>query len=159
MLPIKPVCLALALFSTASIACSGVPYAAFYYQPWGQGTKYIVEDSDGYGIDFPDIHLPQAYFMRQHRSSFFMLEERFISKNKSTCKSKCSYFWRRHPDLNWGIEVLQTSALPLGYGAVLNCTLSLSKKCQLNLIGIKRMERMTRLELATSTLARWRSTG
>lgn len=23
--------------------------------------------------------------MRQHRSSFFMLEERFISKNKSTC--------------------------------------------------------------------------
>ena len=27
-------------------------------------------------------------------------------------------FWRRHPDLNWGIKVLQTSALPLGYGAV-----------------------------------------
>ena len=26
--------------------------------------------------------------------------------------------WRRHPDLNWGIKVLQTSALPLGYGAV-----------------------------------------
>ena len=25
---------------------------------------------------------------------------------------------RRHPDLNWGIKVLQTSALPLGYGAV-----------------------------------------
>ena len=24
---------------------------------------------------------------------------------------------RRHPDLNWGIKVLQTSALPLGYGA------------------------------------------
>ena len=61
--------------------------------------------------------------------------------------------------MNWGIEVLQTSALPLGYGAALNCTLSLSKKYQLNLIGIKRMERMTRLELATSTLARWRSTG
>ena len=61
--------------------------------------------------------------------------------------------------MNGGIEVLQTSALPLGYGAVLNCTLSLSKKCQLNLIGIQRMERMTRLELATSTLARWRSTG
>ena len=107
----------------------------------------------------PNIHMPQAYFMRQRRSSFFMLKERFISKNKSTCFCKCSYFWRRHPDLNWGIEVLQTSALPLGYGAVLNCTLALSKKCQLNLIGIRRMERMTRLELATSTLARWRSTG
>ena len=26
-------------------------------------------------------------------------------------------FWRHHPDLNWGIEVLQTFALPLGYGA------------------------------------------
>ncbi|MBP2628572.1 MAG: hypothetical protein H6Q68_3283, partial [Firmicutes bacterium] len=26
--------------------------------------------------------------------------------------------WRRHPDLNWGIEVLQTSALPLGYAAL-----------------------------------------
>ena len=26
-------------------------------------------------------------------------------------------FWRRHPDLNWGIRILQTLALPLGYGA------------------------------------------
>ncbi len=25
--------------------------------------------------------------------------------------------WRRHPDSNWRIKVLQTSALPLGYGA------------------------------------------
>ena len=28
------------------------------------------------------------------------------------------FIWRRHPDLNWGIRVLQTRALPLGYGAV-----------------------------------------
>ena len=28
-------------------------------------------------------------------------------------------YWRRHPDLNWGIKVLQTSALPLGYVAEL----------------------------------------
>ncbi len=27
---------------------------------------------------------------------------------------------RRHPDSNWGVEVLQTSALPLGYGAMIN---------------------------------------
>ena len=27
-------------------------------------------------------------------------------------------FWRRHPDLNWRVEVLQTSALPLGYAAI-----------------------------------------
>ena len=26
--------------------------------------------------------------------------------------------WRRHPDLNWGIRVLQTHALPLGYDAL-----------------------------------------
>ena len=38
------------------------------------------------------------------------------------------------------IKVLQTSALPLGYGAN------------------QFLERVTRLELATSTLARWRST-
>ena len=25
---------------------------------------------------------------------------------------------RRHPDLNWGVKVLQTSALPLGYAAL-----------------------------------------
>ena len=48
-------------------------------------------------------------------------------------------FWRRHPDLNWGIEVLQTSALPLGYVAT-------------------KMERKTRFELATLALARRCST-
>ncbi len=26
--------------------------------------------------------------------------------------------FRRHPDSNWGMEVLQTSALPLGYAAI-----------------------------------------
>ena len=46
-------------------------------------------------------------------------------------------YWRRHPDLNWGIKVLQTSALPLGYGA---------------------LERKTRFELATLALARRCST-
>ena len=30
----------------------------------------------------------------------------------------CLIFWRHHPDLNRGIKVLQTSALPLGYGAL-----------------------------------------
>ncbi len=34
-------------------------------------------------------------------------------------KSKDLLFsWRHHPDLNWGIKLLQSSALPLGYGAV-----------------------------------------
>ena len=29
--------------------------------------------------------------------------------------------WRRHPDSNWRIKVLQTFALPLGYGAMPAC--------------------------------------
>ena len=63
-------------------------------------------------------------------------------------------FWRHHPDLNRGIKVLQTSALPLGYGAIL-----FFKKRTLKKLSFKRpLERITRLELATSTLARWRST-
>ena len=33
--------------------------------------------------------------------------------------------WRRHPDSDWRIEVLQTFALPLGYGAI--STLEFSK--------------------------------
>ena len=60
-----------------------------------------------------------------------------------------SFFWRRHPDLNRGIKVLQTLALPLGYGAII----SFVKK-----LVIKKMERETRFELATFALARRRST-
>ena len=29
--------------------------------------------------------------------------------------------WRHHPDSNWSIKVLQTLALPLGYGAKNYC--------------------------------------
>ena len=28
------------------------------------------------------------------------------------------FLWRCHPDLNWGVELLQSSALPLGYGTL-----------------------------------------
>ena len=48
--------------------------------------------------------------------------------------------WRRHPDSNRRITVLQTVALPLGYAAS------------------KKMERETGFEPATSTLARSHST-
>ena len=37
---------------------------------------------------------------------------------KTLHQSVQSFFWRRHPDLNRGIKVLQTLALPLGYSAV-----------------------------------------
>ena len=49
-----------------------------------------------------------------HSSIFY-----YITKNalcNHTVHNK--FIWRRHPDLNWGIKVLQTSALPLGYAAV-----------------------------------------
>ena len=40
--------------------------------------------------------------------------------NKKSEQAKLVPTWRRHPDLNWGIRVLQTHALPLGYGASYN---------------------------------------
>ena len=58
-------------------------------------------------------------------------------KGNRFCKP--SPFWRRHPDLNRGIAVLQTAALPLGYAAM-------------------KLERETGFEPATSTLARLHST-
>ena len=128
-------------------------------------------------------------------------------------EKRTSFIWRRHPDLNRGMRVLQTLALPLGYVAMLYilCSLpcsiaypfkkshmeyeismqrtvcgradrivalrriiketfpSLVRKRRRPMSGLpsyiksisafKQMERATRLELATSTLARWRSTG
>ena len=53
--------------------------------------------------------------------------------------------------MNWGIKVLQTFALPLGHGTIW------IDRSQNELLSIF-VERITRLELATSTLARWRST-
>ena len=56
--------------------------------------------------------------------------------------------------MNRRIGDLQSPALPLGYGATIFIigsgeTITVSPE----------LERATRLELATSTLARWRSTG
>ena len=36
----------------------------------------------------------------------------------SAYSATSAYLWRHHPESNWGIKVLQTSALPLGYGAL-----------------------------------------
>ncbi len=38
-------------------------------------------------------------------------------KNEVGGPQPAHWIWRRHPDLNWGIRILQTLALPLGYGA------------------------------------------
>ena len=60
--------------------------------------------------------------------------------------------WRRRPDLNRRMEVLQTSALPLGYGALSGSTI------KLRVAGREKVERETGFEPATSTLARSHST-
>ena len=44
---------------------------------------------------------------------------------KTTSRMGSRFLWRRHPDLNRGIEVLQTFALPLGYDALLSYALTL----------------------------------
>ena len=45
-----------------------------------------------------------------------------ITRRKANITEKAlaiasAFSWRRHPESNWGMKVLQTSALPLGYGA------------------------------------------
>ena len=37
---------------------------------------------------------------------------------KAHLQRRCAFFWRYRPDLNWRITVLQTGALPLGYGTI-----------------------------------------
>jgi hypothetical protein len=64
---------------------------------------------------------------------------RFSQTKKGWPAENHPFFWRRHPDLNRGIAVLQTAALPLGYAA-------------------RNLERETGFEPATSTLARLHST-
>ena len=40
------------------------------------------------------------------------------AKRKAAVLQNSRFVWRCRPDLNWCIEVLQTSALPLGYGTI-----------------------------------------
>ena len=39
------------------------------------------------------------------------------AKEKQLSFESC-FIWRYRPDLNWGIKVLQTFALPLGHGTI-----------------------------------------
>ena len=72
---------------------------------------------------------------------------RFFLKNSAPVR--CIVSWRRHPDLNRGIKVLQTLALPLGYSAILACPKAFDK-----IKTVRMLERETRFEPATFTLAR-----
>ncbi len=81
--------------------------------------------------------------------------------------------WRRRSESNWRIKVLQTSALPLGYAAGKASIKYERRKDEVKNFGgwkrvafilhpsafiLKLVERETRFELATSTLARSHST-
>ena len=72
------------------------------------------------------------------RRSAVTLDCLLYSDEKKLTEQKLCESLEAPPRFELGIKVLQTYALPLGYSAIL--------------------ERITRLELATSTLARWRST-
>ena len=74
-------------------------------------------------------------------------ERLFFVLIKELCTFVQSSLWRRHPDLNRGIKVLQTLALPLGYSAA---SLRLVKEKTARIF----LERETRFEPATFTLAR-----
>ena len=108
------------------------------------------------------LHRAQPCFMHRRCASF---------QNKKHFARSAFLFWRRHPDLNRGMKVLQTSALPLGYDALLTYYILSGWICYRNIMGwkprylqiephkdMRLMERITGLEPATSTLARWRST-
>ena len=84
-----------------------------------------------------------------HHGSLF-LQSRHLQKEK-THLSVCLYFLEVPPRFELGVELLQSSALPLGYVAVWITGARFAPV-------IFCMEQVTRLELATSTLARWRST-
>ena len=64
-----------------------------------------------------------------------------------------SFLLEAPPGLEPGVRDLQSRALPLGYGAEYGIC---GQWVSANPVFV---ERLTRLELATSTLARWRSTG
>ena len=66
--------------------------------------------------------LSYCHFHPLSRQFLFLFRQKSLLKTgihrKKTDSRLEPVFWRRHPDLNWGIKVLQTSALPLGYVAV-----------------------------------------
>ena len=84
-----------------------------------------------------------------HKILNALFREGVISENPE--RKSVRDFWRYRPDLNWGMRVLQTLALPLGHGTILDYIMKLGTLCVPNIL---KLERVTRLELATSTLAR-----
>ena len=93
--------------------------------------KKIHRDCDGFfgGTGQICLHLRMGMYAdkgsarsstRRQRSSALHLIIQIcpscFSKRKRTSFRMSFFFWRYWPDLNWRITVLQTGALPLGYG-------------------------------------------
>ena len=70
-------------------------------------------------MKFAFSHLRSKYFTAKlfHLAEPNFTRRRRISLKNAHLRCRCAFFWRRHPDLNWRITVLQTVALPLGYVA------------------------------------------
>ena len=60
---------------------------------------------------------PAASWSRTKRDTKLRHTPIFNCKKNGERAAARPLIWRRHPDLNWGIRILQTLALPLGYGA------------------------------------------
>jgi hypothetical protein len=58
-------------------------------------------------------HNGQASGRQLHQVDPGLVEGWGVSDGEGERALRC---WRCHPDLNWGMVVLQTTALPLGYG-------------------------------------------
>ncbi len=99
------------------------------------------------------INPPVLTFLDWAREAQAEAVHRNRSKTKRNIPAGCSFVLEAPPGLEPGVRDLQSRALPLGYGAMYGiCGRGSVRKSFL-------LERLTRLELATSTLARWRSTG
>gem|GEM_PF-4737951 len=61
---------------------------------------------------------PQENWCREPESNRYDLLDRGILSPLRLPVPPSRHSWRRHPDLNWGIKVLQTFALPLGDAAI-----------------------------------------
>ena len=69
------------------------------------------------GESFPPTHciLAQANSLVKN---FFSLQIDKCKALENPERWRIRDFWRYRPDLNWGMRVLQTLALPLGYGTI-----------------------------------------
>ena len=76
--------------------------------------------TDGFSlrfISFTRERATQTYFANSRYSPCFPYAVIFKAKTKDTHESECLSIWRRHPDSNWRMKLLQSFALPLGHGA------------------------------------------